>query len=239
MARKLNKKTATAMAGVTAASLLVSGSFASPEELLADVPDQAELLMSDVLADDGDDGAAEEYEAGKKLKGSVRRGIYAVPKPLRAVLLLPLWCIGAGLTAVAEALWAPVLSPVLMKVLVWLLAGALALALFCLGVKTLFPDMPLKKIVNRRSVAAVLMLTLLLFALDALLPFFWDGYEKAARLVRFFGLCLTAGIPTVFFALRERRKRLAAAANEVLNPEEEQLRRERTLIKELADSVCK
>ena len=150
----------------------------------------------------------------------------------------------------ASSLWSAVLSPVASTVLSWLAFAALAVLIFALAVKTVFPDLPLKKILNKRSVLTIVLLCFLFGVVDCVLPFFWDDYEQLSRLLKLVGSLICTGVPVGFFVRRRQRKlkkqaeeeaaRIAAEAeDEVYEPTfEEREAAAKQLVAELADSVC-
>ncbi len=204
----------------------------------------------------GADGGAEEEEGEEETKrgltGAVRRLVLSAPAGVRAVVAVPLWALGTAVIALVSSLWSAVLSPVASTVLSWLAFAALAVLIFALAVKTVFPDLPLKKIVSKRSVLTIVLLCFLFGVVDCVLPFFWDDYETLSRLLKLFGSLICTGVPVAFFVRRRRRKlkkqaeedaaRAAAeaeAAAEVYEPTiEEREAAAKQLVAELADSVC-
>ena len=253
------KATATAVAAVAAAGVLVGGAFASPDDILQDGPDALVQTVDMGLApaaqvdDDGGAGADEgDEETGTEqskrgLRAGVRRLVLSAPVGVRALVAVPLWCVGTALIALASALWTAVLSPAASTVLGWLAVALMVLAVFTLAVKTVFPDMPLKKILNRRSILTIVLLCVGFGALDCLLPLFWDGYEQVSRIVKVVGSMICTGVPVAFFLHRHHRKTVEA---EVVEPEleeepeeveltmEEKEAAAKKLVLELADSVC-
>ena len=198
--KKINgKATASAVAAVTAAGVLVGGAYASPDELVNDGPDPlVQSLSTDAQpADDGGGSADEdEGEAGEEkrgLRGGVRSLVRSAPIWVRAGVFVPLWALGTGVTALVTALWSSVLSPVAATVLGWLAIALLAVIVFALAAKTVFPDLPLKKILNRHSLRTILLLCLGFGLIDAILPVFWDSYETASKLLKVFGSLIAAG----------------------------------------------
>lgn len=242
-----------AVAAVTAAGVLMGGAFASPDDLLQDGPDAIVQTLdtgSQIDADGGGtDDAAEEEEGESKrtLKGSVRRLVLSAPVELRALVGVPLWALGTVLIAVVSSLWSAVLSPIAATVLSWLSFAALALLVFALAVKTVFPDLPLKRILNKRSILTIVAMCFAFGVIDSVLPFFWEDYQTVSKLLKLLGSLACTGVPVAFFVRRRRRKlkkqaeEAAAAAAEEPEPEltmEEKEAAARKLIEDLADSVC-
>ena len=242
--KKNARAAATAVAAVTAAGVLVGGAFSSPDELLDDGPDaivQTLDMGAPAEADGGPGGDAEEEdERARGLSGTVRRLVRAAPLGVRACVGLPLWALGTLMIALASSLWSAVLSPLAATVLGWLGVALLAALIFTLAAKTLFPELPLKKILNRRSLLTILLLSLAFGVLDALLPFFWEDYKALSQVLKLAGSLICTGVPVAFFARRHlRRLAEAAAAAEPEEPDMAEREREaRRLVTELADSVC-
>lgn len=240
------KAAVSAVAAVTAASVLVGGAFTSPADVLDDGLD-AHVLTVDMdmgsQLDAGDDSGSSdgEEEQGKKLTGSVRRLINQAPAPLRACVALPLWLVGTLLIELGATLWGSLLSPVAAAVLGWLAIAVLALLVFLLAAKTIAPDLPIKKILNKRTVPGMVLLCLCFGALDCVLPLFVEGYDKFSQMLKAIGSCLCAAVPVCFF-LRWNRRRTAKKEQESSEPElsfEEREKAARLLVEELADSVSR
>ncbi len=260
---KRKRAAAAAVAMVTSASLLVGGIFQSPAALLED----EELIPPAITQDeddldgpggdgDGGDGGSEdscgeeeseqeEEETGQGgVRATLRQRVLQLPYAVRLLVILPLWCLGWLLLTGAGALWTAVLSPVLGKALAWLLLAAALLGAFLLAGKTVFPDLPVKKILNRRSVLGLIIGSVVLGAADIVVPLFWAEYTRVENIVRAVGVLLVFGTVTGLFVRREirRRKALAAAAPEP-KPEEpaesapEPMSRKEILA--LADSVSR
>lgn len=240
------KAAVSAVAAVTAASVLVGGAFTSPADVLDDGLDAHVLTVDmdmDGQLDAGDDSGSSdgEEEQDKKLTGSVRRLINQAPAPLRACVALPLWLVGTLLIELGATVWGTLLSPVAAAVLGWLAIAVLALLVFLLAAKTIAPDLPVKKILNKRTVPGIVLLCLCFGALDCVLPLFVEGYDRFSQLVKAIGSCLCAAVPVCFF-LRWNRRRTKKKAQESSEPElsfEEREKAARQLIEELADSVSR
>jgi hypothetical protein len=255
--KDLKKKLAkTGVALFTSASVLVGGVFPSPDALLADEqplnPVVAYENDNDDLDGDGgdDDGSADEEEeeelAGETagVRARLKQRILQLPLALRVFVLVPMWALGWGIWTVATGLWSMLLGPIAGKALGWLFLLAALLGAFTLGIKAIFPDMPLKKILNKKSLLGLLLGGLALGAADLTLPLFWDGYEHLAQIFRASGVAVILG--TVSFALirrtlRRRREEAAAAEEAPAEPEAEEAPRPWTdaEILALTDSVSR
>ena len=215
------KKKAVAL--TAAISVLLGGLFNSPADLTQDpsAVDKAFtpptsvnfVLPDDDGGDDGDEIFPDETEDEEKKKSggirdSLRRLILRIPAGVRAVFLVPLWAIGWGLISGFGAMWSAFLSPLVGTAATWLAAAAVILAVIAAGVKALFPEIPLKKILSKKTVIGVCSSVLLLALADAVVPLFVPEYAAVRSWVRFAGLTVIfSGFSLPFFF---RRKGLAA-----------------------------
>lgn len=246
MDKSQKKKAAvSAVAAMTAASVLVGGAFNSPADLLDDAPDALVQSLDMDLdgqtdagdgADDGEDG-----EERSKPASAVRRFVQAMPLPLRAMIALPLWIIGNGFIELGGLLWGAVLSPAFAAVVSWVAIALMVLLVFLLAAKTIAPDLPIKKILNKKSVLGIFGLCLGFGLLDSVLPLLWEGYEQISQIIRAAFSCICTAVPIAFFMRwnkRRLKKKEQAQQERELSYEERELAARR-LIEELADSVCR
>ena len=247
---------AAGIAVVTSASVVVGGLFNSPAALLSD-EDPAPVVEyqnddDDLDGDDGDgsgsgddEGAgAEEEEARAGLRAGARQRIMELPYAVRLAVILPLWCLGWAILTVSSALWTAILSPVLGKALGWLCLLAALVGAFILAAKMIFPDLPLKKILNKRSLLGLIFGSVGLGIADIVVPLFWTDYTRIENIVRAVGVLLVFGTVTMVFIRRELKRRRALAETETAEeipeeiPEEPRPLTERDILA-LADSVSR
>ena len=193
------KKTAVAI--TTAAALMTSGLFKDPaeivkdEEVYAPPPPIVETIDRAPVEDETDDIAAEDEEK-KTHKDRLRDLLLRMPRAVRIILLLPLWCIGTALMTVLTPLFSAVLPPLLNIVIRWVLIAAILAALAAAACKLIFPDIPLKKIFSKKNMLSAVVYGALVgmsgWVLEELYPesrFLVPGvYAGAAAL--FVGICL-------------------------------------------------
>lgn len=251
---KKKRAAAAAVAVVTSASMVAGGIFQSPADLLEaqDILPQA-VYTDDDDPDSGDGGDEDSGDKGSELeeeeeqsgrRAALRQRILQLPYAVRLLVVLPLWVLGWLLLTGLSALWGAVLSPVLGKALAWLLLIGALLGAFLLAGKTLFPDLPVKKILNKRSVLGLIIGSVLLGAADIAVSLFLTEYTRIENVVRAVGVLLVLGTVTGLFARREirRRRELAAAAAEEAEeaqPEAVPRPMSRQEILALADSVSR
>ncbi len=240
-ANKTKKRAAaTAAAVIAAAGTVLGGSFDSPADLLEDddelfsaSPIVEYAANDDGAADDGD-GAGEADENSRR--GRVRRIAKSMPAGVRAVVGVPLWCVGWLIITLVSGLWSAVLSPALGTVLKWVLAAGIMLAVLLAMLKTVFPDMPIKKICNKKSILTALIGIGAIGVLDAVLRFFLPEQKTAAELLRFFGTLTVFTLSAIPLISAEVKRRRELKEKEDEEDREQRLRR---CARELADSAAK
>ena len=253
--KKHNKAAATAVAAMTAAGVMVGGAVASPDDVMNNGPDaivQTVSIAPQIRVDAGDgDGGAEEAAAVEEEKkrgksSATRKTMREAPFEARLRLAVPLWVFGTVAIAFFSSLWMSALPPLAAAALSWLFTALMAVLIFALAVKTAFPNLPLKKILNKRSLLCIGILCLICGIADAALPFFWEDYTKLSNLLKVFGSLICTGVPLAFFLRRHKREEpqetIQAEAGELPPPPEPTMEEKeaaaRALVEELADSVC-
>lgn len=220
---------ATAAAVIAAAGTVLGGSFDSPTDLLDDDDDILNpspvveyAINDDGIADGGDDtGEADEDSR----RSRVRRVVKSLPTGVRAVVGVPLWCVGWLLITLASTLWGAVLSPALGTVLKWVCAAAIMLLVLLVMLKIVFPDMPLKKIFNKKSILTALIGIAAVGVLDAALRFFLPEQRTAAELLRFFGTLAVFTLSAIPLISSEVKRRRELKEKEIEADREDRLRR--------------
>lgn len=219
---------AGAVALVTSAGLLVGGLFNSPAALVEEDELRPTVLCADDDDDSGDDAEEELEETEEEeeetavrpgARARLRQRILQLPPAIRLLVILPLWCVGWLLSSGAQLLWGALLSPLLGKALLWLLWLGLLAAAFLLAGKTVFPELPIRKILNRRSLLGLVLGALLLGVADLVAPLVWVDYSRIEAIARAVGTLLLLSAVTLSFVLRQQRRRRTAAAAAAPEPE--------------------
>jgi len=252
-----NVLTTSAVAAMTAAGVMVGGAMSSPDDALNDGPDaiiQTVSIAPQVQADmGGSDGDAEEavvVEEEKKKRGkasAVRKALAEAPFSQRVRLAVPLWIAGTVAIAFLSSLWMGMLPPLAAAALSWVLTALMTVLVFALAVKTAFPGLPLKKVLNKRSMLCIGILCLACGILDAALPFFWDDYTMISKLLKLLGSAVCTGVPILYFLRRHKREEaketIEAEPVELYPPPEPTMEEKeaaaRALVEELANSVSR
>lgn len=167
---KIGKKAAgVAAAAALAAGILLGGSFDTKDELLdkndkmiPTPPAVVELL--EVQPEPEDDGEPEtvQEEKRKSLRERIRCAVLRLPYWLRAVLCLPLWCVGQIAIYAAGLLWSTLLSPIAKAVLPWLCFALITAAVTFTALKFLFPELKLKDVFCKRNMIILIVGTVLI-----------------------------------------------------------------------------
>ena len=207
---ELKKRAAAGTAAALAsASLVVGGLFQSPADLL-DEPADSYIASAIDLPDDDIDSCEDDTlpdEKKKSISSRLRARILSLPLAVRAVVFLPLWVIGSGLIGIGSALWSGVLSPAVSAALGWVCIAAVMLLSLCVGVKTLFPSVPIRRILSRRTIVTAVIGMLIVGALEIILGAVLPGKENIVRLVTLLSstcVMLASGIPILFTASEDK-----------------------------------
>lgn len=224
---------ATAAAVIAAAGTVLGGSFDSPADLMDDDDAMIPVQTAEYAADDEFDDTGEPEK--RSLRRRVRRLVQTLPAGVRAAVGVPLWCVGWLIITAVSALWSAVLSPVSGAVLRCAATAGIMLAVIFAMMKTVFPDMPVKRIFNRRGILTALFGTAAVGAADALMCVFLPEERTAAELVRFFGSLAVFTLSALPLISAEVERMRAERAREEKEDSEEYLRR---LALEIADSAA-
>lgn len=216
---------ATMATVITASGAAVDASFDGPADLLQDMQQEPHIEYVDL----GDDADGEQAQDDEKGRASVRPGVRSLrekvlelPLVVRLLFVLPLWAVGHVAVMAGSALFTA-LSPLLSGLMNFLLVALVLLVAFVCAAKLMFPDLPLGRILTRRTIKGVLVAAVMVFAVDFLLPIIWPAYTRWKVLV--LGLCsLTALLLLAWrFGRREERRRAAERETQREADEEELL----------------
>lgn len=204
------KKVAAAVAATIAASgAAVDASFDNPADILQqDAGTQPQIQYVD-LENDQDSGQLqdEEKKQGETVKsGPLREWILHLPLAVRTVFVLPFWFIGHLVVLGGTTLFAG-LSPVLHWLLGLALIALVIAGAFTVTAKAMFPDLPIRKILNRHTIKWILIAAAAVWLADLLLGIFWAGYAHFKTIfLGGFTLVALASL-VIWFARREHRRR--------------------------------
>ncbi len=222
------KKVAAAVAATIAASgAAVDASFDNPADLLQqDSAVEPHVQFVD-LENDQDPGATDEDKqkaAETQKSGPVREWILHLPLAVRALFVLPFWFIGHLLVMGGSLLFTG-LSPILHWLLGFALIAVVIAGAFTATAKAMFPDLPIRKILNRHSIKWILIAAAAVWLADILLGIFWAGYAHFKSLVLGCFTLIAIASVVIWFARREKRRRKKLeeeAAAQLIEEEEEE-----------------
>jgi hypothetical protein len=178
--KKRKKKIAAGMiAGVTSASVLLGSTFDSPQDLL-DNPDEKTEPVRDQIQETLNEKQPARF--GASLRRSIRNIIYKIPVRLRMLLCVPMWYLGNALLFAADLLTATLLTPIARFAFGFLLQTLLLMGVIGICIKVLFPDLPWKKIFNKKTILSAIIGSIIMSICDAVVPLFWDRYRVYRRL---------------------------------------------------------
>ena len=206
-------------------SITIAGLFGTPEELIRQQtidqlnnPTAVELVL-----EDEDPGSEEELrkkaETKPQRKGwfaqavqSVKDLILRLPSAVRAIVGIPLWAVGYGIIHVLSGLYSAVLSPVISHIIGFVLLALILLAVFTLTMKSIFPHMPLKKILSKKNILIVLAGAVVLKVLDLVLPLIWPEYLRIKYPVMLLAGAIVLALIILPRVLRKKQKQKSRIA---------------------------
>lgn len=177
--QRLEKKAKkAAIAAATGASVVVGSLYDNPDELLQT---QKEATDSQPVIASGD----QQTETPQKptLSQRLRSWIAGRPLWLRVAVGLPAWAAGSVIIAAAQGLWQLAVDPLLSRFGYWLIYAAVLVVLLVVLGKLLFPNLPVKKILNKKNLAILGIGLAAAVAADAFFTRCWPKYDAYSRSV--------------------------------------------------------
>lgn len=246
--REAGKK---ATAVVTSAALLLGGVFHEAGELPEREEEEAPIPVVEMLAPDTDpgddgDGSEELEEEDKKKRGSARvRWLARMPAPIRALAAVPVWALGCSLLSILAAALTGGISPILRTLLMFLGLSGVLVGAFCAAKKALFPDIPLKKLLSRKSFRGLLLGALGIGVLEGVVLWRFPGKGNLTEWLRLLGSMSVLSAVTAVSFRREKRRRekeeeqKAEEAAAAALPQETDAERDRRRVMEALESVSR
>ena len=182
------------VAGVTSASVLLGGTFDTPEDILN--PAKKQIKPVSEVVDHSDDLFEDLYKK-EDPKDAFKNLIYKIPLKIRMYVCVPLWFLGTGILTLLELLLKVVLVPLAHIILNFILHTVLLMAIIAICVKLLFPDLPWSKIFNKRTLLFIFIGSIIMSLLDVFMPIVWDKYRLYRMLSK-----LIIGLIVLFTILR-------------------------------------
>ncbi len=175
------------------ASLLTGLAFSGPGEINEDQV-SSQLRQAPIVMDvddymntsvDDDDDADEQKNAKVGVVQRFKQAVLNLPASVRLLIITPLWAIGTAIMTAASFLWNVIFSSPLGAFIASFAIGyAVLVGLFAVTAKMLFPNVPLKKILNKRNVLILGIAAVLLSFIDWMAPMYWHQYPAVAAAVK-------------------------------------------------------
>ena len=140
---------ATVLASLAGIGILLASAFNSPDEIIND--------------DLNENKAVVKSEIKNKQKLSF---IDRIPLFLKAIVGVPLWILGNLLLKLIDKLAKLTLLPFLKYLLIWFLLFLIILIIIALCIKLLFPEIPFRKIINKKLILNVAIGTFIISILN-------------------------------------------------------------------------
>ncbi|MDO4378238.1 MAG: hypothetical protein Q4C64_03685 [Erysipelotrichia bacterium] len=200
--KNLKKKMRKAMvATTTAASLLVNNSYDNPLE-----------IIDDTYAD----GIMEMYEKDEKnpYKNKARQYLSLIPQPVRAIILLPLWCIGWVIMLIIRPLWTNILSGFAADISHWLILLLVVLTAIIISSIIMFPGLPFKKLCNKKTILLTAGIIASLLLVDKYLQTTNQEYNNISATIKLVGSLLTVISMLIYNYFKNRKVKVIAHNNQ-------------------------
>ena len=185
--KKLRSAAIKAAGTVTAAGMLLHATV-EPEDLLTKQTHQAPGASAAHVQP----GSAPAYTVqGAAVKAApaptradlFREKVMALPAPVKGLLLLPLWTVGAIANYALSLLLGLFATVFGGSILTFLFQFALIFGLFALALRSLFPHKKLRELVTRRNLLWMAVSALVLTAADMILKTWYEPYARVRALI--------------------------------------------------------
>lgn len=182
------------LATITSASVLIGGTFDTPEDILEPL-EKPIKPVSEVM--DYNQDLFEDLYKKENPKDAFKNLIYKIPLKIRMYVCVPLWFLGTGIITLLEFLLKTLLLPAAHVILNFFIHTLLLMAVVGICIKLLFPNLPWSKIFSKRTLLFIFIGSICMSLLDVFMPIVWDKY----RLYRFLSK-LIIGLIVLFIILR-------------------------------------
>ena len=185
--KKLKSAAFKAAGTVTAAGMLLNATV-EPEELLTSREQKAESaavahIQTGKAPTYTVKGTRQEEAPSPTRADLLRERLLALPAPVKGLILLPLWTIGAIANYALSMLLGLFAKVFGGSILTFLFQFAVLLGLFALALKLLFPNKKLKELLTKKSLLGMAIAALLLTTADMLLKTWYEPYAKVRSLI--------------------------------------------------------
>ncbi|MDI9540177.1 MAG: hypothetical protein QM204_01700 [Bacillota bacterium] len=183
----------TAIAATTAASLFVNNTYDKP----------LEIIDESFKEEDIDEQLNQKKKTSFKIK--CKQLLHNIPQPLRVILLLPLWSLGWFLMLVLRPVWENLLVGIFSEISYWVILSLIIMAIILFSALFLFPDIPLSKTFNKKTISLIIALITTLAISDKLTSMYYPAYNSFKKYVKFIS-CITIVIISLIYIHFKTRK---------------------------------
>lgn len=179
--------TVTVLASLVA-GMLFSGATEITPELTQTQVNQAPIVMdidefANATVDDEDEDQADQKKGGVIQR--MKQAVLGLPLGVRLLVITPLWLLGTALMTLASFFFKILIaSPIGAFALTALLSWGVLVGVYAVTAKTLFPDVPMSKILSKGHITTLGVVALAIAGIDAAAPLIWDKYPLMSGLVK-------------------------------------------------------
>jgi hypothetical protein len=169
------RKVAAGVAITVAVASIATNLLVEPEELLH----SAQYLQTHTQymeQDQQEEFAIEYTELEEPTRvDALRSWLVSLPVAIKAMILLPLWALGAIPVALGTAVFSA-LAPIWMQVVSFLLQAGILAGLFCLVYKLIFPNRSIKELFKKKNLRWLILGAVTMTMVNFLLAQVWVGW---------------------------------------------------------------
>ena len=184
----------TGTAAVVVAAILSGLVFSGTDEILQEssgekynrppvILEIGEYANAEV--DDADDDADEQKTTKLGIIARFKQAVLSLPRSVRLVIVAPLYLLGVGIMTGISFLWNIIFSTPIGAFIASFAAGFAILAgLYVATAKILFPEIPIRKLLTKKTVLAIASTAIILSVIDSIAPAYWHAYPFAAGMIK-------------------------------------------------------
>lgn len=154
----------------------------------------------EIIDDNYSDSSLQEDQLSQKessLKRSFRRLLGQIPLPIRAIVFVPFWFMGAAIMLIVNPLIDYIIIPNINLICNWLIVFALVLAITILATIFIFPNLPLAKFLNKKVLLLILFLVLGCAIADKIASIYYQDYRNIKLVIKLGAILLISIIALI------------------------------------------
>lgn len=182
------------VAGLTSVSVLLGSTFDTPQDLINNDKYKPKAVIEKIQSEEEENHKSKQENL---IKAKLRNLIYRIPVKIRTYLFVPLWFLGTFLISLTDLLTKVVLVPASHIILNFVLHILVIMAIVVICIKILFPDLPLSKILNKRTLMMIFIGSFILTLCDIFMPMIWTKYKTYRNISK-----LVLGLTVILIILK-------------------------------------